>query len=390
MTVPLGTSIQAYDALRPRVVAVDDDPLIRELICSVAGMSGCDSAQVSSLSELDPVLDAGGASDLIVLDLDLGATDGVNVLRHLHDRHCRSPIVIASGCHARVVQSAVDVGQSFGLTMLAPLAKPFAHGELAAAVKKHSASHAVLTPEDVEKAIWNGEIAVHMQPIVDVMNGHAAGAKALVRWNHPTRGLLRPDQFIPMVEKLPLMLPLTMEIAGQAVRSIAGCPAVLQTSINVPPVCLADPSFPDLLADLAAASGLAPTRMTVEITETAAMEDPAFTAAQVTRLRIKGFQVALDDFGTGYASLVELHRMPVSEIKIDRSFVMSMSTDRSAQAIVRSIVGLGRNLDLRVIAEGVENLEVLRLLQAFECDLAQGYHFARPMPATDLAKWARD
>lgn len=374
-------------APRPRVVAVDDDPLIRDLVCSIAEMAGCDPAQASSIIELDQALDGGGATDLIVLDLDLGSTDGVSILRHLRDRHCRSEILIVSGCHGRVLQSAFEVGQSLGLAMLPPFSKPFDNGRLRDALARHAAMHSPLTPADLEQAIWRTEILVHMQPIVSLETGRPVGAEALVRWNHPVRGLLSPARFIPMVEKLPLMLPLTMDIAAQATAAIAAAPGELSLAINAPPVCLGSPVFPDLLSDLVAAAGLSPKRLTIEITETAAMEDPVFTAAQVTRLRIKGFEVALDDFGTGYASLVELHRMPVSKIKIDRSFVKDLVTDKSAQAIVRSIVGLGRNLALEVVAEGVENAETLQLLRSYGCSLAQGFHIARPMPSAELNPW---
>jgi EAL domain-containing protein (putative c-di-GMP-specific phosphodiesterase class I) len=119
------------------------------------------------------------------------------------------------------------------------------------------------------------------------------------------------------------------------------------------------------------------------------MADPVFTAAQLTRLRIKGFGVALDDFGTGYASLVELHRMPVSSIKIDRSFVSHIVRDEDATAIARSIIGLGQSLKLQVVAEGVEDRETLDILRSWDCELAQGYHIARPMPAKDLPSWMR-
>ena len=198
-----------------------------------------------------------------------------------------------------------------------------------------------------------------------------------------------PDKFIPLVERRPLMLPLTLDVAGRALAAAAGLPESVSVAINVPPICLADAHFPDLLMDIASQHRVQPTRITVEITETAAMADPVFTAAQVTRLRIKGVQVSLDDFGTGYASLVELYRMPVSVIKVDRSFVMKLLRDKDAKAIAKAIVRLGSSLDLKVVAEGVENLETLSLLRSWNCDLAQGYHIVRPMPAEALPGWIK-
>jgi EAL domain-containing protein (putative c-di-GMP-specific phosphodiesterase class I)/CheY-like chemotaxis protein len=390
MTLLAHTEANSPDPDRlPRVVAVDDDPLIRDLVCALADIEGCYTTQASSIAELNEILLAERATDLIVLDLDLGSTDGVSILRHLHERQCRATVLILSGCHERVLQSAVEVGQSLGLSMLPPLTKPFDNARLRELLSRHAAAYASLTPADVEHAIWGSQIIVHMQPIVSLTGTRpvAVGAEALVRWNHPVRGVLSPAHFIPMVETLPLMLPLTLEIAGQAIRGIARTPGAQSVAINVSPACLGNPIFPDLLVDLAASEDIAPSRITVEITETAAMEDPAFTASQVTRLRIKGFDVALDDFGTGYGSLVELHRMPVSKLKIDRSFVKNLVSDKSAQAIVRSIIGLARNLDLQVVAEGVENAETLDLLRSYDCGLAQGFHIARPMPVADIDAW---
>ena len=372
---------------RPRVIVVDDDAMIRELVCSVAETAECAAAPAGSIRELEGILGTASMADLIILDLDLGDTDGVSVLRRLHERLCKAPIIIVSGCHDRVVRSAVEFGRSLGLDMLPPLAKPFEYGQIQGVVRRYSQAHAPLTEAVVEQAIWNSEFHIYLQPIIDIATHRVIGAEALIRWLHPVRGMIYPDKFIPLIERCPVMLPLTLEVATQAVKAISTIPGELSVAINVPPICLGDAVFPDLLADLAAAAGVSPSRITVEVTETAAMEDPAFTSAQVTRLRIKGFQVALDDFGTGYASLVELHRMPVSAIKIDRSFVANLLTDKSAEAITRSIVGLGRSLDLQVVAEGVENLATLERLRTYACDLAQGYHIARPLPAADLADW---
>jgi EAL domain-containing protein (putative c-di-GMP-specific phosphodiesterase class I) len=192
-----------------------------------------------------------------------------------------------------------------------------------------------------------------------------------------------------MVESSSLILPLTLEVARLAIGSIAGVPGDHSIAINVSPTCLADPHFPDQLVQIAFRHGVKPSRVVVEVTETAAMEDPAFTTSQVTRLRIKGFQVALDDFGTGYSSLRELHRMPVSIIKVDRSFVGSILRDKAARVIAKSIIGLGRNLGLGVIAEGVENRETMEMLKSFDCELAQGFHFARPMAADIFGSWLK-
>lgn len=371
----------------PRVVVVDDDAMILELICAIAEAADCPAIPVTSMSKLDEYLGDSRPSDLIFLDLNLGETDGVSVLRRLHERSCKSSIVVVSGCEDRVRRSAVDFGRQLGLTMLAPMAKPFDHTQMADAIRRFANVQGPLTETDVQHALEKCEFSVHMQPIVEIRTRRVIATEALVRWLHPVRGMIYPDKFIPMLEQRPLMLPLTLDVARLAFGAVADLPGGISVGINVPPICLGDTHFPDLLTEVAAQHQIAPSRIALEITETAAMADPVFTAAQVTRLRIKGFKVALDDFGTGYASLVELHRMPVSAIKIDRSFVMHLLRDKDANAIVRSIIGLGRNLDLKVVAEGVENQETLDMLRSWDCELAQGYHIARPMPADTLAGW---
>lgn len=372
-----------------RVIIVDDDEMILNLVCSIAEIAECSSVPVSSLSRLDECLVDCRASDLIVLDLNLGDTDGVSVLRRLHERSCRSSIIVLSGCEDRVRRSAVDFGRQLGLTMLTPMAKPFDHATMISAIRQFANTQVPLTESDVQDALKKNEFDVHMQPIIDIRTRRVVGAEALVRWQHPVRGMIFPDKFIPMLERRPLMLPLTLDVARLALGAVSGLPGDVSVGINVPPICLGDTHFPELLTELAALHRISPSRIALEITETAAMADPMFTAAQVTRLRIKGFRVALDDFGTGYASLVELHRMPVSAIKVDRSFVMQVMRDADAKAIVRSIIGLGQSLGLQVIAEGVENRETLDLLRSWDCEMAQGYHVARPMPAEVLGGWLK-
>ncbi len=373
----------------PRVVVVDDDEMILDLVCAIADLADCASFPVSSLARLDAYLNDSRASDLIILDLNLGETDGVSVLRRLRDRSCKSSIIIASGCEERVRRSAVDFGRQLGLTMLAPIAKPFDHAMMASAIRQFAHVQVPLTEADVANALKAGEFGVHMQPIIDVQSRRVVAAEALVRWHHPMRGMVSPDKFIPMIERRPLMLPLTLEIARLALKGIAEIPGDVGVGINVPPLCIADANFPELLMEAATTHRVAPSRIMLEITETAAMADPVFTAAQLTRLRIKGFGVALDDFGTGYASLVELHRMPVSSIKVDRSFVSHIVRDEDATAIARSIIGLGQSLKLQVVAEGVEDQATLDMLRSWNCELAQGYYIARPMPAADLSAWIK-
>jgi EAL domain-containing protein (putative c-di-GMP-specific phosphodiesterase class I)/CheY-like chemotaxis protein len=384
--IDLLTGAPAVGAEVRHLVVLDDDPFICDLVAAIAELSSFETAAAQTLDRFIQAMEA-QTPDIVVLDLNLGAIDGVSVLRRLKDMNCPSGILLLTGCEERVTDSAVACGRALGLTMLPPLAKPFEATQLQEALEQFSLSRSAVTEAEVDLALKRGELSVHLQPVIELASGRVSGAEALVRWHHPVRGLIMPDRFIPMVERSPFILPLTLEVARLAVAAIAELDGELSIAINVPPSCLADAHFPDQLVQIAFRHGLKPSRVTVEVTETAAMADPAFTTAQVTRLRIKGFQVALDDFGTGYSSLRELHRMPVSIIKIDRSFVGSLSTDKAAQAITKSIIGLGKNLGLGLIAEGVENRETMEMLHRLSCERAQGYHFARPMSADRFQSW---
>ncbi|MBI1775955.1 MAG: EAL domain-containing response regulator [Proteobacteria bacterium] len=372
-----------------RLVVLDDELLICDLVAAIAELSGFETVATQTVDEFSHVMTEGAAPDVVVLDLNLGMTDGVSVLRHLREIACESSILLLTGCEERVLQSAVAFGRTLGLTMLAPMRKPFDPAELQGALDQYALTHSAVTEPELKQALERGELVVHMQPVVEIATGRVVGAEALVRWRHPVRGLIHPDRFIPLVEESALILPLTLQVAQLAIGSISVLPGEPSVAINVPPTCLGDQHFPDQLVQIAFRHGMKPSRVTVEVTETAAMADPAFTTSQVTRLRIKGFHVALDDFGTGYSSLRELHRMPVSLIKVDRSFVGSILRDKAAQVIVKSIIGLANNLGLGVIAEGVENRETMEMLRSFDCKLAQGYHFARPMASDAFGGWLK-
>ncbi len=378
-----------HGSAQRRLVVLDDDPLVCDLVAAIAELSSFKSATATTIEAFNQRMAEWESPDVVVLDLNLGAADGVSVLHQLQEISCKSSILLLTGCDERVMQSAVAFGRSLGLNMLPPLSKPFDPTQMQSALDEFALSRSALSEAEVRLALQRGEFSVHMQPVVEIETGRVVGAEALVRWRHPVRGLVTPDMFIPLIEESSLILPLTLEVARLAIATIAAIPGEPSVAINVPPHCLGEPHFPDQLVQIAFRHGLKPSRVTVEVTETAAMADPAFTTAQVTRLRIKGFQVALDDFGTGYSSLLELHRMPVSMIKVDRSFVGSILRDKAAQVIAKSIIGLGKNLGLGVIAEGVENRETMEMLKTFDCQLAQGYHFARPMASDVFGSWLK-
>jgi diguanylate cyclase (GGDEF)-like protein/PAS domain S-box-containing protein len=244
---------------------------------------------------------------------------------------------------------------------------------------------------DLRQAIDRGELLVHYQPQVDVRSGSLTAVEALVRWPHPTRGLLPPDEFIPLAERTRLIQPLSRWILASALQQCATWRAAgldVPVSVNLSAYDLRDHDLPDLIDAALAKYGVPPERLRIEITESSLMANPSRAREILARLRAQGVQVSIDDFGIGYSSLAYLKNLPVDELKIDRSFVGEMAVDAGSRAIVRAIIDLADVLGLRVVAEGVEDEATLMALAALGCDVAQGFYFARALPPADLAEWA--
>jgi diguanylate cyclase (GGDEF)-like protein/PAS domain S-box-containing protein len=243
---------------------------------------------------------------------------------------------------------------------------------------------------DLRRALAGDELFLHYQPTVSLSTGQVCGAEALLRWQHPERGLIPPDAFIPLAENTGLIGPLTtyvLDLAlGQARRwADAGQP--LQVAVNLSARNLLDDRLETTVADLLDRHGVGADLLKLEVTESAIMTDPVRAKTVLERLEGLGVALSIDDFGAGYTSLSQLKHLPVTELKIDRSFVTTMSTDASNTMIVRSVIELGHNLGLTTVAEGVETDEALDDLAGYSCDVAQGYHLSRPLTAEAFDAW---
>lgn len=243
---------------------------------------------------------------------------------------------------------------------------------------------------ELSAAIKTGELVLFFQPKLDLRSGSVRGVEALVRWQHPQRGLLPPDQFIPLAEKRGLIKPLTYWVLGEALRLQALWRSQgldITTAVNLSSNMLYDLSMPDALEEQLRRSNVPAYALELEITENATMADPVRALEIMNRLSAMGVRLAIDDFGTGYSSLAYLKRLPVDIIKIDKSFVLEMNDSESDTKIVHATIDLAHNLGLRVVAEGVEDDVVLATLHALQCDTAQGFGISRPLPAEGLQNW---
>ncbi|WP_246262358.1 putative bifunctional diguanylate cyclase/phosphodiesterase [Aromatoleum evansii] len=243
---------------------------------------------------------------------------------------------------------------------------------------------------ELRQAVEENQFVLYYQPRLDLAGEAITGVEALVRWQHPVRGFVPPDQFIPFAEQTGSIREITQWVTDRAFEQCArwrSAGLAIDVSINLSARDLLGHELPQRFGELLARHGAAPQWFLLEITESAIVDDPVRALETVTRLHEMGFRMSIDDFGTGYSSLSQLKRLPVAELKIDKSFVMDMASDPDDMTIVRSVIDLAHNMGLSVVAEGVETEEVRGLLYKMGCDYLQGYHICRPLPAESLEPW---
>jgi EAL domain-containing protein (putative c-di-GMP-specific phosphodiesterase class I) len=258
-------------------------------------------------------------------------------------------------------------------------------------VRDGEGRHRLETVEQLRAGIAAGELVLHYQPKLDLRTGAVDGVEALVRWAHPDRGLLAPDAFIDLAESSGLMPQLTAAVLDQALaqcRAWADAGLDLDVSVNVSPTDLVHEDFPVEVAAALLRHRLPPTRLVLEVTESLLMADRERAVRVLERLREAGVGISIDDYGTGYSSLAYVASLPVTELKLDRTFVTSMDSPRAA-AVVTSTLQLARSLGLVLVAEGVEDVATIAALADLDCDVVQGYHVSRPLPPGQLEAWLR-
>ncbi|HEY1689216.1 MAG TPA: bifunctional diguanylate cyclase/phosphodiesterase [Solirubrobacteraceae bacterium] len=326
---------------------------------------------------------------------DAGA-DGLEVARCLH-RSFEMPMSLSG--------IALNVEVSVGVTLLtegsasaeelleqaeAALSRARASGsrtELYSPEADRFDPHQLILLGQVRRALERDELTLHYQPKLDLASGQVTGVEALVRWQHPERGLLSPMEFVPLIEPTALVGPVTMHVVERAVDELLAWRQrglSLEMSVNLSARNLIDPELPAKIFEILASHGIEPSQLTVEVTESATMIDPEKAIDALRSLREGGVGVSIDDFGTGNASIAYLAQLPASEVKIDKSFITDICEDSRIEAIVRSTVDIARHLDLRIVAEGIETEAVLERVAALGCDVAQGYLISRPIPGLQL------
>ncbi|MET4805286.1 EAL domain-containing response regulator [Limibacillus sp. MBR-115] len=380
------------EPLQDRLLVIDDDADIRESFARIARTVGYESWAAADFTAFKELLEAVKPTHIMV-DLQMPDVDGVQVLRFLAERHSKARIVIASGFDPRVVDVARRLARERGLEMAGTLSKPVRANTLRELLRDIKVS-LDLRKEALVSALAAGQFEALFQPKHCVASGQLRGFEALARWNHPERGIIGPDTFIPPLEASDLIHDFTVHITRQACEGLVAFQggygeSPLEVSVNLSASNLEQADLADRLNGVTREAGLVPECLVLEVTETVAMEDPVAATENLVRLRLAGFSLSMDDFGTGFSSLSYLRRMPFNEIKIDKSFVMGAATSEEDQAIIRAAVLLGKTFGMKIVAEGCEDAATLELLRACKCDRVQGYHFAKPLGLEDARAYAQ-
>ena len=343
-----------------------------------------------------------GGDEFAILSEDCSRADGLDVARRVADS-LREPfaleeVVVDVQASIGIASFPADAGDVTTLLQRADVAM-YRAKETRASFSlyderhdHHSLSKLALT-SDLRAAIDAGEVVAYYQPELDLRTGEVFAIEALVRWQHPQQGLLAPDAFLDVAEHTNLIKPLTERVLQLALAQVARCDALgvpITVAVNISTPVLIDERFIGLVTAALRTAGVSPAQLKLEVTESTLMADPKTTRSILQRLHEMGIAISIDDFGTGYSSLAYLADLPVSEIKIDRSFVGRMHDGSKETIIVDSTIDLAHHLGMRAIAEGAETEEALARLRDADCDAAQGYVIARPLPAEKLVPWLRN
>ncbi len=383
-----------------RLMVIDDDLFIHELLAmNLEEIGIIQSTFCQGGKEALKKIDGGGIFDVILVDLKMPEMDGIEVIRNLAARNYPGSILLLSAEDNKILMAVKSLADAHRLNVLGALSKP-----VPTDILKKNLMHSLeqsknlaikplslVSADDLKEAIVNEQIVPYFQPKIEIGSKKLHSAEVLARWNHPTKGVISPISFISVAEESGLIDALTHSIFRQALAQLdrwrtSTHPDIL-LSINLSTDSLSSIDLPEQIEDLASINNVPCSSIALEITETRLIENMAASLDVLTRIRLKGFALSIDDFGTGYSSLSQLKNIPFTELKIDRAFVNGASKNHAAKAILESSIELGKKLNMLIVAEGVETLEDWELLAKLNCDLAQGYFIAKPLPAEGFTDW---
>ena len=383
------------------VLVVDDDQCVLdmvELLLSSLGLR--DVLTTTDANAALRIVEAADSNiDVILCDLDMPEMDGIQFLRHLTESPYKGSVAIISGACAKVINSVEKLANTHNLRFLGYLEKHHLDASLLSTllsrvhdveVSGSKVKETGFQEWEIRQAISKGELCVFYQPKVSLKTNKVVGVEALVRWNHPSQGLIGPNQFIAAAEKYGLIDKLGYCIAKQAIEALGEWNSIgrdLGLAINLSVKSLYQLDLPEKLMEYLEGSGIDPQRLTLEVTESQVLEELSAPMEILTRLCLRGLGLSIDDFGTGYASLEQLNRLPFTELKIDQSFVQQAPNEESARIILETSISMAKRLGMKIVAEGVEDKSMLDLVKSLGCDEVQGFYIAKPMPRELFEEW---
>ena len=380
----------ANTATPGRLLVIDDDENAAALVVDVAEGIG---SVVKSVHNWEDFREAYGSFEptVIVLDLVMPDVDGVEILRFLADQQCRAKILLISGSDTRTIDSIKRLGQSLNLDTAGTIQKPIGVLRLEALLRKALGLGHPIDEAELSKAIQGGEIVPYFQPKIQLPAGTICGLEALARWKHPDHGVITPDAFIPLAERGQLIFDLTLSIVEgvlEELRQWTREGLEVPVSVNLSVRCLADLTLPDLLIRCLG-TDIDSSLLVFEVTENLDIGEDSDPTEVLTRLRLKGFGLSMDDFGTGYSTLVQLARLPFTELKIDREFVAEIGEHRESEIVIESSVAMAHSMGMTVCAEGVETGQALEFVRGAGCDSTQGFLISRPISSDKVIPFLR-
>lgn len=381
------------------VLILEDDPIQMEVVSTTLRALGVNRIETCSEGNQALAVVRTYNPDLLVCDLTMPGMDGISFLRQVAAQGFLGNVIILSSVDSGVMKAAVSLARAYGLNLIAALSKPLQQDQLKHALtrqqqtmpeKKQYAKAAVLSLAELQQGLAEESIEVFFQPKVSVFDKKIVGAECLARWCHPERGILGPLSFIPVLEAHGLINALTKIVLKKGVQQLARWAAQghhFRIAVNVSMDDLNQLDLPEEFESIAQNANVHCNQITLELTESRLMENLTVSLEILTRLRLKGFGLSIDDFGTGFSTMENLTQLPFTELKVDRAFVNGAHQDEAARAILSSSIQLGKIFNLRLVAEGVENLQDWNLIADSGCDEVQGFYIAKPMPAQEFIDW---
>ncbi|TAA45206.1 EAL domain-containing response regulator [Corallincola spongiicola] len=391
-------TVEERDKIRElRILLVEDQPVPRQLLLQLLERLGVEQSwQAEDGKQALQLLSEGILFDIILCDLQMPNMDGLEFIRHLGQRSFHGGLILVSAESDMLLHSAEAMATEYGLKVFGTLAKPVQPSQLVSMLAHQSSAESLTDNElpialhEVMEGLEQGEFNAVFQPKVRFDNRQWIGVESLVRWYHPSRGVITPGFFLPLLERageIELLSEVMLSASLAQSRQFIKQGQEVTVAVNLPPNSMTDTKFCDRFMRLLKRYQVPPELCMIELTECELTADLGPMIETLARLRMNGVQLAIDDFGTGYSSLEKLGQIPFTELKIDQSFVRDAARKPKLRAIVEASLDVAKKLGLSTVAEGVEDAAGWQLLRELGCDYCQGYYAAEPMMSADLDAW---